>query len=121
LARPGTAAIVSSPRIFQGLPVAPRNEERAALDAANRGNRGGGGAAAGAAGAPAAGGGGRGGNNNANTPPRGPNQCHDITVYPEMGLAGGACGGLGLLLDIKDVVNPKRMDFAADKNMSFWH
>jgi len=125
LARPGTAAIVSSPRIFQGLPVAPRNEERAALDAANRGNRGGGGGgaagAAGAAGAPAAGGGGRGGNNNANTPPRGPNQCHDITVYPEMGLAGGACGGLGLLLDIKDPVNPKRIEMAADANMAFWH
>ena len=44
-----------------------------------------------------------------------------MTVYPEMGLAGGACAGLGLLLDIKDVVNPKRIDFAADKNMSFWH
>ena len=117
LARPGTAAIVSSPRILQGLPVAPRNEERAALDAANRGNRGGGGGGAagaaggaGGAGAPAAAGGGRGGNNNANTPPRGPNQCHDITVYPEMGLAGGACGGLGLLLDIKDPVNPKRIE-----------
>ena len=24
----------------------------------------------------------------------GPNQCHDITVYPAIGLAGGACGGL---------------------------
>jgi hypothetical protein len=125
LARPGTAAIVSSPRIFQGLPVPPRNEERAALDAANRGNaagnRGGGAGAAGAAGAPAARGGGRGGNNNNNAPPRGPNQCHDITVYPEMGLAGGACGGLGLLLDIKDPVNPKRIEMAADANMAFWH
>ena len=51
----------------------------------------------------------------------GPNQCHDITVYPDIGLAGGACGGYGLLLDIKDVVNPKRIDQAADINMSFWH
>src|SRR5947207_545781 len=30
----------------------------------------------------------------------GPTQCHDITVYPAIGLAGGACGGYGLLLDI---------------------
>ncbi len=38
-----------------------------------------------------------------------------------MGLAGGACGGYGLLLDITDVANPKRIDEAADINMSFWH
>jgi hypothetical protein len=42
-------------------------------------------------------------------------------VYPEIGLAGGACGGYGLLLDITDVPNPKRIDEAADINMSFWH
>jgi hypothetical protein len=42
-------------------------------------------------------------------------------VYPEIGLAGGACGGYGLLLDISDVANPKRIDEAADINMSFWH
>ena len=69
---------------------------------------------------PPAGAGARGGNNN-DTPPTGPNQCHDITVYPEMGLAGGACGGLGLLLDIKDPANPKRIEMAADANMAFWH
>ena len=50
-----------------------------------------------------------------------PNQCHDITVYPAIGLAGGACGGYGLLLDVRDVKNPKRIDAAADSNMSFWH
>ena len=48
-------------------------------------------------------------------------QCHDITVYPAIGLAGGACGGYGLLLDISDVKNPKRLYAAADSNMSFWH
>jgi hypothetical protein len=48
-------------------------------------------------------------------------QCHDITVYPAVGLAGGACGGYGLLLDIKDVANPKRIFAAADSNMQFWH
>jgi hypothetical protein len=42
-------------------------------------------------------------------------------VYPEVGLAGGACAGLGLLLDIRDVAHPVRLDFAADANMSFWH
>jgi hypothetical protein len=51
----------------------------------------------------------------------GPSQCHDITVYPAIGLAGGACGGYGLLLDIHDVANPKRMDAVADSNFSYWH
>ncbi len=50
-----------------------------------------------------------------------PNQCHDITVYPAIGLAGAACGGYGMLLDIKDPVNPKRLDFAGDTNFAFWH
>lgn len=51
----------------------------------------------------------------------GPSQCHDITVYPAIGLAGGACGGYGLLLDIHDVANPKRIGAVADSNFSFWH
>jgi hypothetical protein len=42
-------------------------------------------------------------------------------VYPDIGFAGGACGGYGLLLDITDVPNPTRIDEAADINMSFWH
>ena len=54
-------------------------------------------------------------------PPPGPTQCHDITVYPAIGLAGGACGGYGLLLDIRDVANPKRIAAVADSNFSFWH
>jgi len=52
---------------------------------------------------------------------RGPTQCHDITLYPEIGLAGGACGGYGLLLDISDPVNPVRIDAVADSNFSYWH
>jgi hypothetical protein len=48
-------------------------------------------------------------------------QCHDITVYPAAGLAGGACAGMGLLLDIRDPANPKRIDAVADTNFSFWH
>ena len=56
------------------------------------------------------------------TGPRpGPTQCHDITVYPAIGLAGGACGGYGLLLDISDVANPRRVSAVADSNFSFWH
>jgi hypothetical protein len=54
-------------------------------------------------------------------PRPGPTQCHDITVYPAIGLAGGACGGYGLLLDIRDVANPKRIDAVADSNFSYWH
>lgn len=52
---------------------------------------------------------------------RGPNQCHDITLYPEIGLAGGACEGYGLLLDISDPASPKRVDAVADSNFSYWH
>jgi hypothetical protein len=54
-------------------------------------------------------------------PQPGPTQCHDITVYPEIGLAGGACEGYGLLLDIRDPVNPRRMDAVADSNFAYWH
>ena len=118
LAAPETAAIVSSPRIFNELPVPPRNAER---DAAGRGGAAGGarvrrrgrgcrrrgvpqvrrGRRAGRAGCGGAAGGGAAGRG-PQGPPTGPNQCHDITVYPEIGLAGGACAGLGLLLDIRD-------------------
>jgi len=51
----------------------------------------------------------------------GPNQCHDITVYPAIGLAGGACGGYGLLLDIHDPAHPRRIGAVSDSNFSYWH
>ncbi len=51
----------------------------------------------------------------------GPTQCHDITVYPAIGLAGGACEGYGLLLDISDVADPKRLAAVSDVNFSYWH
>ncbi len=35
------------------------------------------------------------------------NQCHDITTYSAIGMAAGACSGNGLLLDIRDVVQPE--------------
>ncbi|HEX6125978.1 MAG TPA: hypothetical protein VFZ23_11455 [Pyrinomonadaceae bacterium] len=53
--------------------------------------------------------------------PSATNQCHDITVYSEIGLAAGACSGNGILLDIKDPVNPKRIDAVNDPNYAYWH
>ena len=53
--------------------------------------------------------------------PRTLTQCHDITVYPAVGFAGGACAGMGLLLDIKDTPHPTRLNAVADSNFSFWH
>ena len=49
------------------------------------------------------------------------NQCHDITVFPEVGLAAGACSGNGILLDISDPVHPKRLDAVGDDNFAYWH
>ncbi len=54
-------------------------------------------------------------------PGRGPTQCHDITLYPAIGLAGGACEGYGLLLDISDPAMPRRIDAVADSNFAYWH
>jgi hypothetical protein len=48
-------------------------------------------------------------------------QCHDITLYPAMGLAGGACEGHGLLLDISNPIAPQRLDAVDDRNFSYWH
>lgn len=53
--------------------------------------------------------------------PKETNQCHDITVYSAIGLAAGACSGNGILLDIKDPANPKRVDAVNDPNYSYWH
>ncbi len=49
------------------------------------------------------------------------NQCHDITVFPELGLAAGACSGNGILLDISDPVHPKRLDQVLDAGFAYWH
>jgi hypothetical protein len=165
LANPQQAAIVSSPRIFQGLTAPPEHGDapediaaqqkqlaeakargaftanvqgreivipgrfvRPMLDSVVKARQG--------TGAPTSadsaalrealpgiiarmfGGGGQG---QGDGPRPGPTQCHDITVYPEIGLAGGACGGYGLLLDIRNVANPVRIDAAADSNFSYWH
>jgi hypothetical protein len=49
------------------------------------------------------------------------NQCHDITVFPEAGLAAGACSGNGILMDISDPASPVRIDHVVDKNFAYWH
>jgi hypothetical protein len=56
-----------------------------------------------------------------NPKPAATDQCHDITVYSAIGLAAGACSGNGILLDIKDPANPKRVDAVNDTNYSYWH
>jgi hypothetical protein len=106
LAHPEQAAIVSSPRIFQDLAAPAKHAETAADQAAAAARA----AARGGAARPRP----------ARTP-TGPTQCHDITVYPAIGLAGGACAGYGLLLDIRDVAHPTRIGAVADSNFSFWH
>ena len=49
------------------------------------------------------------------------NQCHDLTVFPELKLAAGACSGNGILLDISDPANPVRVDQVEDKSFAYWH
>jgi hypothetical protein len=53
--------------------------------------------------------------------PQETNQCHDITAYAEIGLAAGACAGNGILLDIRDPENPKRVEAVNDPNYAYWH
>jgi uncharacterized protein (DUF305 family) len=48
-------------------------------------------------------------------------QCHDITVFPELKLAAGACSGNGILLDISNPLKPKRIDDVADPGFAYWH
>ena len=122
LDNPASARIVSSARIFDNLAAAPGNTQR---DSATMGRGGRGGGRGGR-------GGGRGAAANDSAAmaiararqalrPPGPDQCHDITVYPAVGLAGGACGGYGLLLDISNIKQPRRIYAAADSNFAFWH
>jgi hypothetical protein len=93
LAAPQNAAIVSSPRVF----IDPRT---GALNGLNNGGSH---------------------EQKPGEKPADTNQCHDITVYSAIGLAGGACSGNGLLLDIKDPVHPKRVDAVNDPNYAYWH
>jgi hypothetical protein len=49
------------------------------------------------------------------------NHCHDITIYPHLGLAAGACSGNGILFDISDPASPQRIDEVIDENFAYWH
>ncbi len=93
LAKPQDSKIVSSPRVF----IDPRT---GAINGLNNGGSHG---------------------RNGLTKPSDTDQCHDITVYSAIGLAAGACSGNGILLDIKDPANPKRVDAVNDPNYSYWH
>ena len=48
-------------------------------------------------------------------------ECHDITVFPSLNLAAGACSGNGILFDISDPYNPIRLDVVRDDGFAYWH
>ena len=48
-------------------------------------------------------------------------QCHDITVFPSLNLAAGACSGNGILFDITDPKAPERIDAVSDSGFAYWH
>jgi hypothetical protein len=52
---------------------------------------------------------------------RATDRCHDITTYPELGIAGGACSGNGILFDISNPAVPVRLDEVIDANFAYWH
>lgn len=49
------------------------------------------------------------------------NHCHDITAFPQLGVAAGACSGNGILFDISDPLNPQRLDQVIDTGFAYWH
>jgi hypothetical protein len=93
LATPQNAQVVSTPRVFM-------DPKTGALNGLNNGGTH---------------------DSNGLTRPSETDQCHDLTVYSAIGLAAGACSGNGILLDIKDPVNPKRIDAVNDPNYAYWH
>jgi len=106
LADPGSAAIVSQPRIFtdpatgafNGLQNTPTCMSATPEPAGCRHPSG---------------------------DPYGPvpntNTCHDVTSFPARDLVAGACQGNGVLLDTSDPVNPVRLDAVSDPSFSYWH
>ena len=48
-------------------------------------------------------------------------QCHDITVFPEAGIAAGACSGNGIIFDISEPTKPQRIDAVLDEGFAYWH
>jgi hypothetical protein len=97
LAAPETASIVSQPRIFTDPDTGAFNGLQNTLPGALHPS------------------------NTPYSPLPNTNTCHDMTAYPEIGVAAGACQGNGILLDITDPVNPVRLDAVSDPNYSYWH
>ncbi|HWK28207.1 MAG TPA: hypothetical protein VNS09_16700 [Solirubrobacter sp.] len=97
LADPAAAAVVNEPRLF-------KNDETGALNGLQNG--------------PTTQ---RHPSNTNWSPSPNTNHCHDITVYEQLDLAAGACAGNGLLIDISDPANPKRIDAVADPVFAYWH
>lgn len=48
-------------------------------------------------------------------------QCHDITVFPTLKIAAGACSGNGIVFDISNPLKPKRIDEVVDEGFAYWH
>ena len=48
-------------------------------------------------------------------------QCHDITVFPSAQIAAGACSGNGIIFDISDPLDPRRIDAVVDEGFAYWH
>jgi hypothetical protein len=102
LNKPTDAAVVAGARIFTGLAPAQRR-----TGGAGRGGRGG-----------------RGGADTTPppaVPPPSSQNCHDVTVYPEMNLLAGACQSYGILVDISNPEKPVRLDAVSDTTFSLWH
>src|SRR4030095_9318078 len=93
LATPQDAKVVSSPRLFM-------NSETGALNGLSNGGTH---------------------SREGMAKPSDTDQCHDITVYPAIGLAAGACSGNGILIDIKDPANPKRIEAVHDSHYAYSH
>ncbi|MFN4287358.1 MAG: DUF305 domain-containing protein [Brevundimonas sp.] len=47
--------------------------------------------------------------------------CHDITIFPSLNLAAGACSGNGILFDISNPRQPRRIDAVVDPAFAYWH
>ncbi|MCP2670504.1 DUF305 domain-containing protein [Maricaulaceae bacterium EIL42A08] len=48
-------------------------------------------------------------------------QCHDITIFPALNIAAGACSGNGIIFDITDPRTPTRIDDVVDVGFAYWH
>ncbi len=48
-------------------------------------------------------------------------ECHDITVFPSLKIAAGACSGNGIIFDISNPLKPTRIDEVVDKGFAYWH